>query len=336
MGGYAALKHHILQSAARDVIPAAVDFELTPRCNFSCPMCYVKTSISIKEKPTQWWKDAFKAAADAGMLYALLTGGEPLSRPDFIELYEYLYDLGVKVTVYTNGSLIDGGILQCFMKRPPEFVGITLYGYNEASVLAVTGNAKGFRDAETGIEMLATVGIDVALRTIPIRPIYDHLGELIAYVKNKGLRLGYQLYVGPGRDRDPDAGLRILPDEVADFERRIRSAFPVAERPLHQETTASTCPALRSGCFITWDGRMTPCAMVSHPGKTVSPETFLSTFRELNRKMLETPVCTECAACALAGDCLQCHARRSLEGSPTACPPYLRAIAEARRKGNHE
>ncbi|MDP3130233.1 MAG: radical SAM protein, partial [Bacillota bacterium] len=280
MSGYAALKHNILQNAAKDVIPAAVDFELTPRCNFSCPMCYLKSSVSIKEKATQWWKDTFKAAADAGLLYALLTGGEPLSRPDFIELYEYLYDLGVRITVYTNGSLIDGGVLQTFMKRPPEFVGITLYGYNEASVHAVTGNPKGFHDVETGIEMLAMVGIDVALRTIPIRPIYDHLDKLIAYVKNKDLRLGYQLYVGPGREKDLDAGLRITPAEIADFEVRIKDAFPIAERPLHQETTASTCPALRSGCFITWDGRMTPCAMVAHPGKIVNPDTFLTTFRE--------------------------------------------------------
>ncbi|MFA5005878.1 MAG: radical SAM protein [Candidatus Izemoplasmatales bacterium] len=332
MPGYADLKHTILQNAAKEKIPAAGEFELTPRCNFACPMCYVRESVPVREKSTDWWKKTFRAAVDGGLLYALLTGGEPLSRPDFCELYDFLYDLGVKITVYTNASLVDGNVLQTFLHRPPEFVGITLYGHDAASVLSVTGNKNGFRDVETGIEVLASIGIPVALRTIPIRPIYEELDSLITYVKNKGMKLGYQLYVGPGRhDGLGDTSLRLSPWEVADFEARILAAFPAGET-IETETRHSTCPALKSGCFVTWEGRMQPCATVSVPGKSFDPENYVKTFKELAERMEKIPSCVSCLACDLYADCLQCHARRTLEGSPSKCPGYLRELAIERRR----
>jgi MoaA/NifB/PqqE/SkfB family radical SAM enzyme len=337
VNAYAILKNRILRDSAVRRVPAAAEFELTSRCDFACPMCYVRTLAPLGELSTDWWKDLFRHAAEAGVLYALLTGGEPLLRPDFVELYEFLYDLGVKITVYTNGSLVDGRIVSCFRRRPPEFVGISLYGHDAMSMAAATGNPNAFRNVEDGIEALVCAGIDVALRTIPIRPVYDALDDLIAYAKRKNLRLGYQLYVGPRRDAPESAAkLRLDPDEVADFERRILEAFPApASRPLHDETRHATCPALKSSCFVTWNGRMQPCALVSEPGMKVTPSAFFTTFRELARRMDEVPVCKECAVCGLREECLQCHARRTLEGNAAACSPYLRAIAEARRN-RHE
>ena len=338
MSGYGTLKHNILEHAAQDHIPVVGEFELTPRCNFRCPMCYIRVDATAREKSTGWWKSLFAAAVDAGLLYALLTGGETLIRSDFIELYEYLYDLGVKITVYTNGSLLSGAVIGAFRQRPPEFVGITLYGANEETYTAVTSNPTAFHQVDEAIDNLQQAGIDVAVRTIPIRSVYEHLDLLIAYAKNKNLRLGYQLYVGPKRQSEAVPSTdRLAPTELADFEARILAAFRHKNaEPLDQDTKHATCPALKSGYFITWEGRMQPCALVSTPGKTVEPETFLDTFQFLNQKLLSLPGCLACADCGLYEHCLQCHARRTLEGNASQCSNYLKAVAEARRNKIHE
>ena len=58
------------------------------------------------------WIHLGQKARDAGMLYLLLTGGEPLLWPDFWELYDALYEMGLLIGINTNGSLIDDNARQ--------------------------------------------------------------------------------------------------------------------------------------------------------------------------------------------------------------------------------
>ena len=69
-------------------IPLAGNFELTPRCNFNCRMCYVHlTPEEEQRRGTELTADEWLAIAEQarsqGMLFLLLTGGEPLVRTDF-------------------------------------------------------------------------------------------------------------------------------------------------------------------------------------------------------------------------------------------------------------
>ena len=72
-------------------LPIGGTFELTPRCNFDCPMCYVHrkendADARSRELTTQQWISLAQQATDAGMVFALLTGGEPFLRKDFFEI----------------------------------------------------------------------------------------------------------------------------------------------------------------------------------------------------------------------------------------------------------
>ncbi|MDD3865437.1 MAG: radical SAM protein, partial [Candidatus Izemoplasmatales bacterium] len=131
MPSYKEIRNRLLIAGAKQIQPIIGEFELTSRCNFTCAMCYVKENLPSTDLTTRTWKTIFKAAVDAGMVYALLTGGEPFTRPDFTELYTFLFDMGVKITVYSNGSLLTDKIIETFTIRPPEFIGITLYGASD-------------------------------------------------------------------------------------------------------------------------------------------------------------------------------------------------------------
>ena len=73
-------KEYLYRKAARQRIPLGGTFELSPVCNFSCHMCYVrKTRAELKrlgkqEITADQWIRMGKECRDAGMLYLLLTG----------------------------------------------------------------------------------------------------------------------------------------------------------------------------------------------------------------------------------------------------------------------
>ena len=101
-------------------LPVSGSFELTARCNFNCPMCYVhltqeQVDACGRELTASQWLEIAREARDRGMLYVLLTGGEPLMRKDFFEIYRGMKELGLVVSVNSNGSMIRGEILEQFL-----------------------------------------------------------------------------------------------------------------------------------------------------------------------------------------------------------------------------
>ena len=128
------LTQYLFQKADRQKIPLCGTFELSPLCNFNCRMCYVrKTPLQVKKHPRKMrtlgqWKDLTDQAAEAGMLYLLLTGGEPFLWPDFWELYEYVSQKGLVVSINTNGSMIDRDAVARLKEMPPSIINVTLYG----------------------------------------------------------------------------------------------------------------------------------------------------------------------------------------------------------------
>ena len=76
-------------------IPLAGTFELTSRCTLDCKMCYIHKGICNKEaqsreKSTEWWLKLAEECKKRGTLNLLLTGGEPLIRNDFKDIYKVL------------------------------------------------------------------------------------------------------------------------------------------------------------------------------------------------------------------------------------------------------
>ena len=68
--------------------PFSLTLEMTPLCNFNCPMCYVHLSRAEMEKrgkplSAAQWLEITRQFAEMGLVAVNLSGGEPLTRPDF-------------------------------------------------------------------------------------------------------------------------------------------------------------------------------------------------------------------------------------------------------------
>ena len=156
---------YLHQKAKEMGIPASGTFELTSRCNFNCKMCYVhsaKCNLQKDELPAEWWIETGKKAAEQGMIFLLLTGGEPLLRDDFPYIYKELKKLGFVISINTNGYLLSGKIAELFKEYPPNRLNISLYGSNDDTYENLTG-VRGFSTVVKNIENMCSMGIDVRL-----------------------------------------------------------------------------------------------------------------------------------------------------------------------------
>ena len=107
------VRDYLFRKASLMKIPLAGTFELSPVCNFSCKMCYVRKTPAQLEKEgkqlysVEKWIKLASECKDAGMLYLLLTGGEPFLYPEFRTLYETLHSMGLVLSINSNASMID-------------------------------------------------------------------------------------------------------------------------------------------------------------------------------------------------------------------------------------
>ena len=124
-------------------IPLSFEIEVTARCNNNCRHCYIncpENDESLREKELSF-EDIRQLADDAvdmGALWCLITGGEPLLRDDFFDLYMYLKKKGLLVSVFTNGTLITDEHISLFKKYPPRDLEVSVYGAAEKTYEYVT------------------------------------------------------------------------------------------------------------------------------------------------------------------------------------------------------
>src|SRR5215470_3666673 len=89
--------------------PLALVAELTHRCPLHCVYCSNPLELTRREQelPTQTWVQLFAEAAKAGVLQVDFTGGEPLARPDIMELVRAARQSGLYVSLITSGLPLD-------------------------------------------------------------------------------------------------------------------------------------------------------------------------------------------------------------------------------------
>ncbi|MGN0479535.1 MAG: radical SAM protein, partial [Hominenteromicrobium sp.] len=135
--------------ADQNHIPLGGSLELLPLCNMDCKMCYVrKTKAEMDAEGRlltcdEWLKIADEAVQE-GLLFLLLTGGEPLLYPEFPRLYAALAQKGIILSVNTNGTLIDEAYAELFSQYGCRRLNITLYGKDDATYAELCRNPKGF------------------------------------------------------------------------------------------------------------------------------------------------------------------------------------------------
>lgn len=325
---YESLKQSLIKEANQKNIPLTVEFELTKNCNLRCKMCYLEGKYDYKIIELESWKKIILDACNSGMMYCLFTGGEVFTFKEFQKLYEYTYDLGVRVNIFTNGTLIDLEKINYLKKRKPECVYISIYGINDHEYKNLTQSNNGFTNVSNAIQLLKDNDINVALRILPIKEIYEKIDDILNFIYKVDVPLSYASFVANNLSYKN----RLSAKEFIIFEEKIRKYFKdnISCEQNSFKSDKFYCNAGKSSVFFNHEGYLIPCSMydamrVKYNGN------FLNNFRQLKEKMDKIEGCSDCLSCSIKDYCLQCPSKRYLEGCITSCSKYLKELALIRK-----
>lgn len=330
-------------------LPIAGNFELTARCNFNCPMCYVhqtedQIQASGKELTAQQWLDIAKDAKDRGMIFVLLTGGEPLMRKDFFEIYDGMKKLGLVISINSNGSMLRGEILERFLQDPPSRFNISLYGGCDETYQNMCGRPV-YHQVKENIRALRKAGIDVGLN-LSITPynrqdlvqIYADAVELDVNVKASSymyppIRINDEQFGCGNRLSATEAAkcavewdvLRFSEEEFSLRAQNMRNLVDAFKDGCPVETEEGIhCRAGSTSFWITWDGKMLPCGMMTAPVVYPLEKGFGPAWEQLRQAAAQIRTPSQCGACAYKDVCGVCAAVCYTEtGSFHQVPEYI-------------
>lgn len=328
--GQASIKEYTFKKAAQKRIPVSGTFELTSRCNLSCRMCYIHMNAKDqccfgKELSTQQWLQIADEAIEAGMIYCLLTGGEPLLRPDFKEIYTYLVKKGVLVTVNTNGILITPEIVQLFQEYRPEKINISLYGASEETYQRVC-NQSMYKKAKEGILMLKEAGIRVNINTTFTKLNESDLNELVTFAKEEGIPIRTTAFVFPPvrNKQNAESDIYLSQKEMGILSAKFDSLTMDQERIkrrqnyIHKCLSVTygeeaiekklSCMAGRGSFWISWNGEMYPCGMLDGYKAYIIKDSFTNVWKNICEQTNTIVLPKECSVCKYQKICASCAA----------------------------
>ncbi len=149
---------------AHDRKPVVV-WNVSRTCNLRCLHCYSDSAARKYdgELTRAQGRALIEDLAAFDVPAVLLSGGEPLARPDTLELAEYGRSLGLKFTLSTNGTLIDRAMAERIRRIGFTYVGISIDGI-DATNDWFRGVKGAFERAVSGMRNCKAVGQKVGLR----------------------------------------------------------------------------------------------------------------------------------------------------------------------------
>ena len=351
--GATTVERMILDQAKRTRTPANGSIELLPLCNMNCDMCYVRLSREEMERQGRLrtadeWLEIGRQMKEAGVLFLLLTGGEPFLYPDFRRLYLGLREMGMILTINTNGTLIDEELAELFGKHKPRRVNITLYGTDEETYADLCHYPGGFEKTLQGIRLLRKYGVDVKVGGSLARANKDDLDKLLDVQKELDIPVRVDTYMMPAtRERELPYNMqsRLDPEEAAQarihalkremgpelFPQYVQQSVYKADHPEPAEARPGhiSCMAGQCSFTINWQGEMRPCVILSEPAVSVFEVGFEAAWKYIVEETDKILLNAKCSTCHMRHLCRTCAASALLEtGSYDGVPDYMCRYAE--------
>lgn len=371
------LEEKVYRWAQKNKKPIYGILELTPFCNLNCEMCYVHLNPSAFStfsasaasaasaacetcaekgalRTASEWLSLAEKMKQSGVLFLLLTGGEPLLYPEFRRLYVELYRMGMVLTVNTNGTLIDKNWADFFQKYKPRRINISLYGSGSDTYQRLCHSADGFKKVLNGIHFLKENFVDVRLGCSLTRQNMHEYEQIISIGKQLELPVRIDTYMfPPAHDEKAFAfseKTRMLPEDAARicinsfkkcikndiFQNSVRRALFLEQSVLEMHKIEEkdhfyaaaprkmSCTAGQCSFAINWQGKMRPCVVMPQPEIDVFENGFEKSWDFLVKETDQIFLNLKCSTCELRSICRTCAACALLEGGAyDAIPQYM-------------
>ena len=310
--------------------PVSGTFEITSRCNLDCKMCYVHSDncarIRNAELTSAEWMRIADELKKSGVLMMLITGGEPLLREDFKDIYLYLKKIGMAVQINTNGTLINDEILSLFRQYPPMRVAMSVYGASDETYYALCGKKGMYQKVIDNALAMKEAGIRLKISITANQFNSGDILKIYEWAKSNGFPVQATSYMFPSVRLDC-SNLRPSPEDAAkntfkcfqgEYGDRLNSVLqeltdgknPTAETDDITDDLGERiwCRAGKSTFWITWRGELSPCGMMPEPKISLLENSFEDSWKYISEKAAEIRLPARCANCELRHMCDVCAA----------------------------
>ncbi len=323
----------------------AVSWNITRLCNLKCTHCYLPAGfVDTNEFPDGYYRDSeltqsqcFRVIDEIAEInpnvLLILTGGEPLLRPDILKISDYAARTGFLVVMGTNGVLLNDETVQRMSDHGVAGAGISLDAVDPVNHDKFRGMEGAWEGTMNGVEALKRANLDFLVQTSVTRWNYDEIPQIVDFAYELGAKV-FNLYflVRTGRGKTvmdiTPAQYETMLSTLFELQAKYRGKMLVAAKcaphykrviyeqqsdsPFLQAYPSGTCPCGIYYCRITPEGDLTPCPYMPVSVGNLKMDSFATlwnrskVFQELrDRKLLEG----KCGVCEFRDVCGGCRAR---------------------------
>lgn len=335
------------------------EMEITARCNNNCRHCYInlpagdiearKRELSFEET-----KGMIDQAADLGAVWCLLTGGEPLLKEDFFDIYLYLKEKGLLVSVFTNATLITDKHIELFTEYPPRDIEVTVYGITKKTYERISRIPGSYEAFMRGLDLLLKNKIKVRFKAMALRSNVNELPGIAQFCRERTkdhFRFDPFLHLRFDRNRERNEEIkseRLTSQEIVTIERADNERFTALEKNCDKLVMSEVentncdhlfhCGAGKGSFSVSYDGIFRLCSSLWHPGCVydLKKGNLAEVWRKLIPKVRDMRSAHKgflkrCRTCPIINLCIWCPAHAYLETGELDTPvEYFCEVAHAR------
>ncbi len=355
-----------------EFVPYVVSWNLTSRCNLRCKHCYIDASKPMPGELST--AEALRILDEIAEVNSetllILTGGEPLMRPDLEELVAQASGLGMTVVLGTNATHLTVDRAHTLAERGLAGVGVSLDSLLASRHDEFRGVRGAWEATVQGIDAARRAGIDVQIQMTLTRDNVRELPAVVRFSRETGARVVTVFFLvctGRGQDvvdltpeeyertlqwlvgvasplvgGEPEAsGIMIRPRCAPTFRRVLSQKKPDS---ILLQSDAGRCMAAKNYCRITPDGKVTPCPYMPLVAGDIREDSFgkiwerATLFESLRNPTLQG----RCGDCEYQELCGGCRARAyAATGDPLGEDPWCTYVpgtdpSPKRKRGERE
>ncbi|MGD0080358.1 MAG: GTP 3',8-cyclase MoaA [Methanoregula sp.] len=247
-----------------------IRISLTKQCNLSCIYCHREGEKASKDQlSAPEIAEILQLAAEFGIRSVKFTGGEPLLRPDLLEIIRSV-PKGMESSLTTNGTLL-AGLAQDLKNAGLRRVNVSLDSLNPDTYRKITGIDR-LSDVLNGITAALEAGLTpVKINMVLLEGINDQeVDDFLAFVRGNRNLILQLIELMNFNECDYHGDLNGLEQSLASRSKQIvtrrmhhrkKYCLDGAEvevvRPVHNTEFCAYCTRLR----VTSDGKLKPCLM---------------------------------------------------------------------------
>ncbi|MGI6453449.1 MAG: putative heme d1 biosynthesis radical SAM protein NirJ2 [Syntrophomonadaceae bacterium] len=305
-----------------------ISWNVTNLCNMFCDHCYREAGSQLADElTTAEAQKMIREIKKAGFKIMIFSGGEPVMRPDLFGLGRLAADLGLRVVLGTNGTLLTRGVVRELKKAGFMAAGVSLDSLDPAKNDSFRKLKDAYNLTIKGMENLKAEGLPFQIHTtvmdwnvgeleqitdfaVEIGAMAHHVFFLVptgrgAEIEEEALRVKeYERTINRLMEKQKNTNIEIKPTCAPQFMR-------VADKKGIPVRFSRGCLAGISYCIISPKGDVQPCAYLNIPLGNVKDKPFDQIWHEnqMLRELRTMDYKGKCQACNYKLNCGGCRAR---------------------------